>query len=675
MMLGLVASIVTPVLRSLDDEAPTGCGMSREEASAFLETQAESLSERGVGVIYPDWWESGKLDSLTLRGRLLSRETAAVPLYGASSALHANSGEMLRVQWEFVLGGIMLSKDERTAVFEEGKFLAQIGGRWRFIDPTRAAAIRRHMEDLPIEAAAPELVRLAARDRYIDGFIDAPDLERTYNTIRDGVILEPLGAPNGMKCSLRPYQSVGYSWLSFLSGLGIGACLADDMGLGKTIQTLAMIQRHRDRGERRPVLLVCPTSVIENWRLESERFFPGLSAYIQHGRSREKGSGFMRSIMDKAMVLTSYALLQRDLALYQKVDWQGIVLDEAQNIKNPDTRQSKAARAIKSDWRVALTGTPIENHVGDLWPIMEFLMPGMLGSRRSFTNSYVKPIQERRDTALMKDLKQMISPFVLRRMKTDSDIAPELPRKIETRVYCGLKKEQVKLYSGVSESLGREITGTSGMRRRGLVLAALTRAKQICDHPALVTKDDDFETERSAKLERLFSLADEMHETGCKVLIFTQYVEMGRIMKSQLQERFGREVLFLHGSILKESRDQMVRRFQEERGPRFFVLSLRAGGTGLNLTEANHVIMYDRWWNPAVETQAIDRAYRIGQKRNVHVHIFCCRGTLEERIDEIIESKKDVASSIIESDEDWITELSDGDIQRFLLLRPTALEA
>jgi superfamily II DNA or RNA helicase len=675
MMLGLVGSMVKPVLRSLDDEAPVGCEMSREEASEFLESQAESLDGRGVGIIYPDWWEGGKTDSLTLRGRLMSSGAAAGRRYDAFSAIHAGSGEKLPVRWEFVLDGTMLSENERTAVFEEGVSLVRIRGRWRFIDPTRIAAILRHREGLPAEATAAELVRLAARDRFIDGFIDSPDLERVYDTLSDGAILEPLGAPSGMKCTLRPYQSVGYSWLSFLTGLGIGACLADDMGLGKTIQTLAMIQRHRDRGDLRPVLLVCPTSVIENWRREAERFFPGLSAYIQHGRSREKGCGFSREIMGKAMVLTSYALLQRDLELYQNADWQGVVLDEAQNIKNPDARQSKAARAIRSDWRVALTGTPIENHAGDLWPIMEFLMPGMLGSRRHFSNSYVKPIQERRDAELMKDLKRMISPFVLRRMKTDSDIAPELPRKIETRVYCGLKKEQARLYSGVTESLGREITGTSGIRRRGLVLAALTKAKQICDHPALVTKDGDFETARSAKLERLFSLADEMYETGDKVLIFTQYVEMGSIMKSQLQERFGREVLFLYGSVLKDSRDRMVRRFQEERGPRFFVLSLRAGGTGLNLTEANHVVMYDRWWNPAVETQAIDRAYRIGQKRNVHVHIFCCRGTLEERIDEIIESKKDVADRIIESGEDWITELSDSDIQRFLLLRPAAMEA
>jgi superfamily II DNA or RNA helicase len=674
MMLGLAGLIVEPILRSLEDRVPDGCEMTRDEAAAFLSVHAKDLEGKGVGIIYPDWWLERSTCPLTLRGRLISRERAVRPRYEAGAAPHANSVRRLKVRWEFAVGGVILSDDERVAVLEEGKSLVWIRGRWRSVAPAHAMAVRRHGESLPVEGTAEELVRLAVKDRHIDGFTDAPELEKIYNALRDGMIPEPPAAPDGMRCSLRPYQSAGYSWLSFLSGLGLGACLADDMGLGKTIQTLAMIQSHRDKGERRPVLLVCPTSVIENWRIEVERFFPGLSTYVQHGRLRKRGLEFMRAIADRAVVLTSYALLQRDLTLYQGINWQGIVLDEAQNIKNPDARQSKAARAIRSDWRVALTGTPIENHAGDLWPIMEFLVPGMLGSRRSFSNSYVKPIQERRDATLMEDLRHRISPFILRRMKTDDDIAPELPRKTETRVYCGLKKEQAALYSDVAESLGRKLSGVLGMRRRGLVIVALTRAKQICDHPSLVTKDGDFEVTRSAKLERLFSLAEEMHETGDKVLIFTQYAEMGSIMKDQLQERFGRETLFLHGSVPRDARDRMVRRFQEEPGPRFFVLSLRAGGTGLNLTEANHVVMYDRWWNPAVEAQAIDRAYRIGQKRNVHVHLFCCRGTVEERIDEIIESKKDVANRIIEGNDDWITELSDSDIMRLLFLRPTATE-
>jgi SNF2 family DNA or RNA helicase len=666
-MLGLIGAFVKPVTSSLEEEAPTGCDMSLEEASDFLGVQAEDLTGMGVGVRFPQWWEKGARDALTLRGRVLGGMSG-------NAAAPAGDGEALALKWELALGGAVLSDGERSAVMDGRLPLMRNRGRWRFIDPNHLQAVRRHMESLPSEAGAAELVRLAVRDQYIDGFMDAPELERIYDSLRECRAHEPLSAPGSMNGSLRPYQSRGYSWLSFLSRLGLGACLADDMGLGKTVQALAMIQHRRDCGDRRPVLLVCPMSVMENWRQETGRFFPGMSTYVHHGRARDRGDDFVRGISGCAMVLTSYALLQREISLYQRVDWQGVVLDEAQNIKNPDTQQARAARAIKSEWRVVLTGTPIENHVGDLWSIMEFLVPGMLGSRRSFVNCYVKPIQEGRDAALMEDLRKMVAPFVLRRMKTDRDIAPDLPMKIETKVYCGLKREQVKLYSGVAEALTREIGGAQGIRRRGLVLAALTRAKQICDHPSLVMKDLDFGADRSAKLERLFSLAEEMHETGDKALIFTQYVEMGDILKHQLQERFGREVMFLHGSVFKDARDRMVRRFQEEPGPRFFVLSMKAGGVGLNLTGANHVVMYDRWWNPAVENQAIDRAYRIGQTRNVHVHIFCCRGTLEERIDELIASKKEVAGMVIESNDNWITELSDYELQRLLLLRPAAME-
>ncbi|MDR1944422.1 MAG: DEAD/DEAH box helicase, partial [Synergistaceae bacterium] len=535
--------------------------------------------------------------------------------------------------------------------------------------------LRKRLGALPGTMTAAEALRLAASNRYIDGFMDSPELERAYDSLSRGITRELIEKPSGMTACLRPYQSRGFSWLSFLSGLSLGACLADDMGLGKTIQTLALIQHRYDMGERRPVLLICPTSVLENWRMEISRFLPRMPIYIHHGRARARGPEFAKAIRGVAMVLSSYAVLQRDAAICQEIEWSGVVLDEAQNIKNPDTNQARAVRSIKSGWRVALTGTPVENHVGDLWSIMEFLMPGLLGGRRRFNEEYVKPIQESRDPALMDSLKRVVSPFIMRRMKTDRDIVPDLPRKIETKVFCGLKREQMQLYSDVTDSLSREIACAAGIKRRGLVLAGLTRIKQICDHPSLAAKDGDPSAERSAKLERMLALAEEMFETGDRTLIFTQYVEMGNILKSQLQDRFGKEVMFLHGAVFKDVRDKMVKRFQDGSGPQFFVLSLKAGGVGLNLTGANHVVMYDRWWNPAVEQQAIDRAYRIGQSRNVQVHIFCCRGTIEERIDELILSKKEVANMIIESNDNWITELSDRELQRLLSLSSNALEA
>jgi hypothetical protein len=654
LMLGRIGSLFHPVRESMENAAPGGCPLSHAEAAAFLRDCAPDLSEMGVEVVYPEWWIGDSRNMLSIKGTRGAGESS--------------------YKWEPAWRGTVLTKGERREVMSGGGPLVRIRGDWAFIPPEHLAEVMDHISGLPEHLSTMEAVKLAVMDPMVDGFSGLPEPGSIYDALRRGVPLEILDVPAGMKGELRPYQRRGYSWLAFLSGLGIGACLADDMGLGKTVQTLALVQRYRDMGNGRPVLLICPTSVIENWRLEIMRFFPSMRCYVHHGHERLRGADFPAEAEGSGMVLSSYSLLHRDCELYKGVDWIGIVLDEAQNIKNPDTRQSKAVRGIKSDWRVVLTGTPIENHVGDLWSIMDFLMPGMLGSRRGFTNKYVKPLSQGPDARLADSLRHMVGPLVMRRLKTDPDIAPDLPAKIQTNEYCLLKKEQVKLYSSVAGELNREIGHASGIRRKGLVLAGLTRMKQICDHPSLVLRDGDYGYERSSKLERLVSLAEEMFEAGDRALIFTQYVEMGNILKYQFQEHFGREVFFLHGGVPKDGRDRMVRDFERSGGPQFFVLSLRAGGVGLNLTGANHVVMFDRWWNPAVETQAIDRAYRIGQKRNVQVHIFCCRGTLEERIDEIISSKRGIADSVIGESDNWITELSDRELRYLVSLSPEAGE-
>ncbi|MDR1019120.1 MAG: DEAD/DEAH box helicase [Synergistaceae bacterium] len=674
--LGRIGAVAPPVRRSLEEYAPTGCGLSQGEAADFLLTLARALKSDGVGVCFPEWWRRASSEKLTLRGRVTGGVVPASFFRDLVDGVRS-PGDDVRValKWEMALGGSLLSPEDAELVRSKRTPLMFIQGRWAFVRPEGVDRICARAAALPESLPAVGALRLAVCDASVDGFLDSPELEAAYEALAGGLPVELAHKPVRMRGELRPYQSRGVSWMSFLSGLGLGACLADDMGLGKTVQALAMIQHHRDLGEHRPVLLICPTSVLENWRLEVSRFLPELSVYLHHGRNRPKGRDFAKEISGYAIVLSSYSVLQRDSALYGGIEWAGVVLDEAQNIKNPDTNQARAAHGINAAWRVALTGTPIENHVGDLWSIMEFLMPGLLGSKRHFNEEYVKPIQESMDTGLMDDLKRSVAPFVMRRMKTDRDIVPDLPRKIETKVFCGLKKEQAALYSEVTDGLGREIAGIGGIRRRGIVLAGLTKIKQICDHPSLALKDQNPSPERSAKLERMLALADEMFETDCKALVFTQYVEMGDILKLQLQDRFGKEAMFLHGAVQKDSRDRMVRRFQEAGGPQFFILSLRAGGVGLNLTGANHVVMYDRWWNPAVEQQAIDRAYRIGQSKNVQVHIFCCRGTLEERIDAIIESKKEVADMVIESSDNWITELSDRDLQELLSLSPGVLEA
>lgn len=656
--LGQIGRFIPPVRESLDLPSPCGCRLSTEQAAEFLRTQAALLTNRGFCVTYPDWWKERQGAGILLRGRVTGR---------------ADGGAYF-LSWDPIVGGHTLTPAEAERVFDDGETLLRLNGEWAFIHPDDAAAAKRRLAGMPSVMTMAEALRLAAAEPLIDGFTGAPELEGEYASLIKGAPVNILNPPPALRATLRQYQARGYSWLSRLSSLNLGACLADDMGLGKTIQTLAMVQHHRDLGERRPVLLVCPPSVLENWRLEMARFLPEMSYYLHYGRKRARGDDFHKGIKGSAMVLSSYSILQRELALYQSVDWAGIVLDEAQNIKNPDTLQARAARSVKSDWRVVLTGTPVENHVGDLWSLMEFLMPGMLGTQRRFTADYVRPIQENRDAALMDNLRRRVRPFIMRRMKTDKDIVPDLPKKIETRVYCGLKKEQALLYSRVSEELTRNVAGMTGIRRRGLVLAGLTRIKQICDHPSLVTGDADTLPERSAKMERFFELAGEMFETGDRTLIFTQYVAMGNILKENLQERFGREALFLHGGVFKDARDKMVRRFQEGVGPCFFILSLRAGGVGLNLTNANRVVLYDRWWNPAVEQQAIDRAYRIGQTRNVQVHIFCCKGTFEERIDELISLKKEVAGKVIGADDNWIPEMTDRELRDFLSLSPGLLE-
>jgi hypothetical protein len=652
-VLGKLGAVFGPVRRSLERQAPEECPLTHEEAAGFLQNMASELPDMGIEVEYPAWWYENSSESLTLRG---------VRKDGGSD-----------FKWELFLRGVILSDGERRAIAEGDSPLVKIRGEWMFISPDRLSSLLRHSACLPDRLSRAQAVKLAASNPFVDGFDGLPELETLYDAFTRSAPLELLDTPAAMNGALRPYQKRGYSWLSFLSGLGIGTCLADDMGLGKTLQTLALVQRHRDLGNARPVLLICPTSVIENWRRELERFFPAMRFYIHHGSGRLKGDAFASRVLSSAMVISSYSLLHRDLALHKSIDWFGVIIDEAQNIKNPDTRQARAARGIKSDWKVALTGTPIENHAGDLWSIMEFLMPGMLGGRRYFMDTYVKRPQSERDFRALEKLRHAVNPFIMRRLKSDPEILPELPEKIETKVYCGLKKEQIRLYTRVTNELNSGVASSSGIERKALVLAGLTRMKQICDHPALVEKDDDFGCERSSKLERLLSMAEEMFETGDSVLIFTQYVRMGSILKFQLQERFGKEAFLLHGGVPKETRDRMIDAFQNGTGPQFFVLSLRAGGVGINLTRAAHVVMFDRWWNPAVEAQAVDRAHRIGQMKSLQVHIFCCRGTLEERIDELLSSKKSLADRVITGNDGWLTELSDRDLKRLVALSPKAL--
>ena len=453
------------------------------------------------------------------------------------------------------------------------------------------------------------------------------------------------------------------------------------MGLGKTIQTLALIQRDWHANGRRPTLLICPMSVVGNWQKEAERFTPELPVLVHHGGQRQKGSAFRAEARKQALVLSSYALLHRDFDLFKDVPWAGVVLDEAQNIKNPETKQARAARSLPADYRIALTGTPVENHVGDLWSIMEFLNPGFLGTQAEFKRNFFIPIQANRDPEATQRLKRLAGPFLLRRLKTDKTIIADLPDKLEMKVFCTLTKEQASLYAAVVEETNKALKGVEqGIKRKGLILATLSKLKQVCNHPAQFLGDNSPIPDRSGKLARLTEMLEEVLESGDRALVFTQFSEMGALIKRHLQDTFGREVLFLHGGVPKKQRDLMVARFQAADGAggrviaRVFILSLKAGGTGLNLTAANHVFHFDRWWNPAVENQATDRAFRIGQTRNVQVHKFLCVGTLEEKIDVMIESKQEVAAKVVGTGEGWLTELSNAQLKElFARVRQEAL--
>ncbi|MBV9207989.1 MAG: DEAD/DEAH box helicase, partial [Actinobacteria bacterium] len=484
--------------------------------------------------------------------------------------------------------------------------------------------------------------------------------------------LEAMTAPPGFAGQLRPYQERGLSWLSFLGGLGLGGILADDMGLGKTIQLLALVAAQPPGTG--PTLLVCPMSLVGNWQREAARFTPGLRVHVHHGADRLEGDSLACALAGADLVITSYGVATRDQAVLGRLSWARVVCDEAQNIKNHATKQAQAVRGLPAGARIALTGTPVENRLSELWSIMEFTNPGLLGPAGKFRERFAIPIERHGSPDAAQALKRMTQPFVLRRLKTDKTIISDLPDKQEMKVWCNLTPEQASLYQAtVADMLSRIEDAADDISRRGLVLATMAKLKQVCNHPAHLLADGSRLPGRSGKLARLEEICDEIVAEGDKALCFTQYAQFGRMLQPHLAARLGCPVLFLHGGTTKKQRDAIVASFASLDEPAVFLLSLKAGGTGLNLTAASHVIHVDRWWNPAVEDQATDRAFRIGQRRNVQVRKFVCVGTLEERIDAMIEEKKALAEQIVGTGESWLTELSTDDLRAVLALSPDAV--
>jgi len=646
------------------------------QAYRFLK-EVPVFEESGILVRLPDWWKK--------RPRPRVGVTIGEKRQGKFGA-----GAMLDFKVQRALGDEELTEAEWRALMACEDGLVLLRGQWVEVDREKLREALQHWKRIEKQAQAGlsfvEGMRLLAgapadlgaeepngRAQGEWSFIHAGTwLGDVLAKMRNPDMLQRIKPGTGLTATLRKYQETGVDWLWFLSSLGLGACLADDMGLGKTIEVLALLAALKNGEVAKPSLLVLPASLLANWKAEIARFAPALRVRFVHPSlaSKEELSGLTESqgkaIGDVDVVATTYGMLLRQKWLLE-TRWRLVVLDEAQAVKNPGARQTKAVKQLQADGRIALTGTPVENRLADLWSLFDFLCPGLLGTQNRF-KEFVKALDSRQQNRYA-PLRNLVHPYILRRLKTDRRIIDDLPDKTEVRAYCGLSKRQAALYAKLVRELAESLEGLDGVKRRGLVLSYLMRLKQLCNHPSQFLGDGRFLPEESGKFGRLAEICEEIASRQEKTLVFTQFREMTDPLASFLSPVFGRPGLVLHGETPVGRRKTLIDRFQRDDGPPFFVLSLKAGGTGLNLTAASHVIHFDRWWNPAVENQATDRAYRIGQRRNVLVHKFVCRGTIEEKIDALIEEKRHLASDVLEGGaERMLTEMTDAELIRFVSL-------
>lgn len=678
----------------LDESEPIEIMLETKDAYRFLREVRPVLLEQGFAVQSPAWWDSpaGRLGA---RLRIESDPAELMMQQGGADASgpQLGLGTLVGYHWEIAIGDTTLTLHEFEQFATKSSPLVRIGGKWVEIRPEDVAnAIKFIRENPGGQMELGEAMRMALASDPSQTGVPVTGLHATGWVASifggggsEGVALQlpVLETPAMFKGTLRPYQQRGLSWMAFMERFGFGACLADDMGLGKTVQLIALMQHERAAANGAavaPTLLVVPMSVIGNWVKETERFAPELKVLVHHGPERLQGEAFIEQTKVHDLILTTYALINRDRDFFEKVPWGRMVLDEAQFVKNPQAKQSQAVRAIPAPKRIALTGTPVENRLSELWSIMDFLNPGYLGPAGNFRRKFSVPIERHRDRSKMDKLRGLVRPFILRRVKTDPTVVADLPEKLESREWCPLTSEQAALYESCVKRMLTEVEQSEGIHRRGLVLAALIKLKQICNHPAQMLKDQDpnagriIDPSRSGKCVRILEMLDEILSEGDQSLIFTQFRQMGHLLSGMLRHELGREVLFLHGGTPQGQRQKMIETFQEATGKNpILILSLKAGGVGLNLTAATHVFHFDRWWNPAVENQATDRAFRIGQTRTVQVHKFVVRGTLEERIDEMIESKTELAENIIGAGERWLTELDTDQLRDLLTLRADAI--
>jgi SNF2 family DNA or RNA helicase len=682
--LGYAARIYPKLWQGLETDRPAALDLSTDEAFNFLSEAAWVLEDAGYKVIVPAWWTPQGRQRAKIRLKAKGRSGGSSKSKGYFSA-----DLLVQYQYELAIGGERVSEKEWQTLVNAKTPLVQFRGQWVELDQDKMKEMlefwKKHQQDNP-DLSLTDFMKLTndgAASEYLEVEHDQA-LAEMLEKLGDRTRMEAIDDPIGFQGKLREYQKRGLAWLGYLESLGLNGCLADDMGLGKSAQVIARLIQERQLGKPKrgksatvlPTLLIAPTSVVGNWQKEIEKFAPQLRSLVHHGNQRLQDlSAFQAAVRECDVLITSFTLARKDEKLLNHVEWHRLVIDEAQNIKNPKAAQTKAILKLPATHRLALTGTPVENRLLDLWAIFNFLNPGYLGKESQFRQSFEVPIQKNGDRSRSATLKKLIEPFILRRVKTDPSIIQDLPDKVEQKLYCNLTKEQASLYEAIVQEVERDIDQATGMKRKGMILSTLLKLKQICNHPRQFLQDgSDFTADRSHKLERLTAMLEEVKAEGESLLIFTQFTELGEALEKYVKQTLRYNTYYLHGGTTRPRRERMIAEFQDpDTEPSVFILSLKAGGVGITLTKANHVFHFDRWWNPAVEDQATDRAFRIGQKKNVFVHKFVAIGTLEEQIDRMIEDKKKLAGSIVGADESWLTELDNEAFKKLIRLNRTAV--
>jgi len=634
--------------------------LTTDQAFDFLKEDAWALHACGYKISVPSWWTaSGRLKAkIKMRGS--QRSSSGESSGNTAAPAYLSQDGLIDFNYRYAIGEDEVSAQEWQQLIESKSELVYFRGQWMQLDPAEMAKMQKLIESSQRDKDSgnlKDLLLMAANEEQYSIELDDA-VNSMLSSLKNKDQLALIEQPSNLNAELRPYQVRGFSWLSYLENLGMNPCLADDMGLGKTMQVISLLL-HAPKPQA--ALLIAPTSVIGNWLKELEKFAPSIRATIHHGSKRTKKEDLSQIMADNDVVITSYGLIRQDKALFNSATWSRLIIDEAQNIKNPSAAQTKIIYGISANSRIALTGTPIENRLMDLWSLFNFLNPGILGTRGAFRKEFEIPVQRDNDVRKTSILKNLVEPFILRRLKTDKNIIQDLPDKIEQKVYCELTKEQASLYQSIVNEVEANINDTQETSEHKMIfLSALLRLKQCCNHPAQLLQDgSEFSLERSIKLQRLTELAKEAINNGESILIFSQFKEICNALQTLLKTQLGFNTHYLHGGTSRKKREEMIEQFQAPHSPAsIFVLSLKAGGVGITLTKANHVIHFDRWWNPAVENQATDRAYRIGQQKTVFAHKFITLGTVEEKIDQMLVDKQKVADSIVGNDESWLTTLN-----------------